>query len=95
MTDYKLSYPHIGRVLACMHLVRGDVWEFRVSDYESIHAAIYPEDEERLRTEKGHTLHDTAGGRLYDYWQNVNGEHGPSIERLSGAPDPRYRIAGA
>jgi hypothetical protein len=91
-SDHKLSYENIGRVLACIQFVRGDDWEFCVSEYEPIHAALYPEDEARLATEKGHSLHDTVGGRIYDYWKHQNGKYGPSIERLSGAPDPRYRI---
>jgi len=94
MTDHKLPYPHIGRVLACIRLVRGDGWEFRVSEYEPIHAALYPEYEQRLKSEPGHTLHETVGGRLYDYWKHANGIHGPRIERLSPTPDPRYRISG-
>jgi len=92
MVEHRLPYQHIGNVLACIQLVRGDEWEFRVSDYEPIHAALYPEDEERLWAEAGHSLHATVGGRLYDYWMHVNGEYGPSIERLAEAPDARYRI---
>ena len=93
MPEHKLSYEHIANVLTCIRLVRGDGFEFAVSDYERIHAALYPEDEERLRVEPGHTLHETVGGRLYDYFTHRNGCDGPVIEKLSDAPDPRYRIA--
>lgn len=92
MSEHKLSYEHIGKVLSCIHLVRGDGFEFPVSQYESVHEALYPEDKERLKREPGHTLHETVGGRLFDYWTHENGKHGPSIEQLTPAPDPSYRI---
>ena len=92
MSEHKLSYGYIARVLEHLHDEHGVGFEFRVSEYKSVHVKLFPEDQDRLSLEQGHTLHQTVGGRLYDYWKRKNGEIGPSIERLQGEPDPLYRI---
>ncbi len=92
MPEHKLSYRNIAHVLEHLHNEHGDGFEFRVSQYEPVYVKLFPEDEERLRLQEGHTLHQTIGGRLWHYWKRKNGEIGPSIERLLGEPDPLYRI---
>ena len=92
VSDHKISYDNLGRVLACIKVARGNGWKFRVSYFECVYTAIFPEDEERLRAQPGHSLHQTIGGRLYDYWTHANGKQGPRISRLAGAPDPLYLI---
>lgn len=86
---------HIALVLECIRIARKDGAEFLVSDYVRVHAALFPEDEEKLRRRGGDTLAETAGGRLSDYAKSHNGQQGPFIEKVAPAPDPKYRIVGA
>ncbi len=86
MAEHKISYENIGRVLMCIKIVRGDR-KFSVSDFEPIYAALYPEDAKRLIEHEKHSLSQTIGGRLFDYWKHQNGKNGyPRVQRLSPVP---------